>query len=66
MKTEYIDPIVTLQMLGLVRLTESAIPPGLYRVSDYLSQASMARLWDALEVRCRPLDLAARGAPRRG
>jgi CRP-like cAMP-binding protein len=65
-KTEYIDPIVTLQMLGLVRLTESAIPPGLHRVSDHLDPVNMARLWDALEVRCRPLDLAAGAAPRRG
>jgi CRP-like cAMP-binding protein len=58
-KTEYIDPIVTMQLLSLVRLTREPIPPGLHRMSDHLDRADMARFWEALEVRFRPLDLPA-------
>lgn len=56
-KTEYIDPIVTMQKLGLVRLASEPVPPGLHRIEKYLQPGDMRRLWEALEMRCRPLDV---------
>lgn len=56
-KTEYIDPIVTMQMLGLVRLATRPVPRGLHRIEKYLDAADVTRLWQALEARCSPLEL---------
>jgi hypothetical protein len=57
-KTEYIDPIVTMQLLGLVRLAlaEEPIEPGVYRMAEQLDRHSMRTFWKALDERCRPLD----------
>jgi CRP-like cAMP-binding protein len=57
-KTEYIDPIVTMQMLGLVQLATRPVPNGLHRIEKYIERADVTRLWEALEARCRPLELA--------
>ena len=56
-KTEYIDPIVTMQLLGVVRLTGPAVPPGVHAASAHLDAEDVARLWDGLEACCRPLRL---------
>ena len=56
-KTEYIDPIVTMQMLGLVRLATAVPPiePGLYSMSEKLSRADMQAFWTGLDEKSRPL-----------
>ena len=56
-KTEYIDPIVTMQLLSLVRLTREPIAPGLHRMSDHLDPRDLAWLWEALDAGFRPLRL---------
>ena len=57
-KTEYIDPIVSLQMLGLVRLLRHDVPPGLHPISEYLERADIARYWQGIEAACRPLAIS--------
>ncbi len=56
-KTEYIDPIVTMQMLGLVRLAAAVPPiePGLYSMSEKLSRSicrPSGRAWMRGADRC--------------
>ena len=56
-KTEYIDPIVTMQMLGVIKLatTEAAIDPGVYRMAQHLKADDMDLFWKALEDKSRPV-----------
>ncbi len=56
-KTEYMDPVMTMQMLGLVKLSgaDSAIEPGLYRMADQLRRQDMDMFWAALDEQSRPL-----------
>ena len=56
-KTEYIDPIVTMQFLGLVKLatTEVAIQPGIYRMAQHLKSEDMDLFWQALDDKSRPI-----------
>ncbi|MBD2608073.1 hypothetical protein H6G81_27055 [Scytonema hofmannii FACHB-248] len=56
-KTEYIDPIVTMQLLGLVKLatTEKAIEPGVYRMAQHLKTDDMDLFWKALDDKSRPI-----------
>ena len=56
-KTEFIDPVVSMQMLGLVRLTRTDVPSGLHPISDYLDPADIARCWGAIEACCAPPSL---------
>ncbi len=56
-KTEYMDPVMTMQMLGLVKLSgaDGAVEPGLYRMADQLRREDMDLFWAALEEQSRPL-----------
>lgn len=59
-KTEYIDTIVTMQLLSLFRMSargQAAIPPGLHKMETQLDKADMDILWAALDEVCRPLGL---------
>jgi CRP-like cAMP-binding protein len=56
-KTEYIDPIVTMQLLSLVRLSTATLDPGLYKMDLVLRPADMAVFWGAIDDYCRPLRL---------
>jgi len=57
-KTEYIDPIVTMQLLGLVKLakTEQVIEPGVYRMAEHLKTDDMDLFWKALNDKSRPIE----------
>jgi hypothetical protein len=59
-KTEYIDSIVTMQLLGIVTLSKDAgsVPAALHKLETLLRPEDMDLLWRALEERCRPLPLA--------
>ncbi|NES64972.1 MAG: hypothetical protein F6K24_06775 [Okeania sp. SIO2D1] len=56
-KTEYIDPIVTMQLLGLVKLatTEKTIEPGVYRVAQQVKTEDINLFWKALDEKSRPI-----------
>jgi hypothetical protein len=54
-KTEYIDPIVTMQVLSLIRLSTTPIAPGLHNMDAYLRPEDMAIFWAAINDSCRPL-----------
>ncbi|NES87874.1 hypothetical protein [Okeania sp. SIO2B9] len=56
-KTEYIDPIVTMQLLGLVKLatTEKAIEPGVYRMAQKIKTEDINLFWKALDDKSRPI-----------
>ena len=56
-KTEYIDPIVTMQLLGLVKLatTEKAIEPGVYRMAQQIKTEDINLFWKALDEKSRPI-----------
>ncbi|WP_226587756.1 hypothetical protein [Microseira wollei] len=56
-KTEYIDPIVTMQLLGLVKLatTEKAIEPGVYRMAQHIKTEDINLFWKALDDKSRPI-----------
>jgi len=56
-KTEYIDPIVTMQLLGLVKLatTETAIEPGVYRMAEQIKTEDINLFWQALDDKSRPI-----------
>jgi CRP-like cAMP-binding protein len=54
-KTEYIDPIVSMQVLSLVKLMNESIAPGVHKMDDHLSSADLATLWGAIDDNCRPL-----------
>jgi CRP-like cAMP-binding protein len=56
-KTEYIDPIVTMQVLGLIRLVTDAPPPGLHHLDTHLRSEDLAALWAAIDANCRPLEI---------
>jgi len=56
-KTEFIDPVMTLQVLGLVRLLADAPPVGLYKLDAHLQPEDLATLWAAIDASCRPLEL---------
>ncbi|GEM_PF-752906 len=57
-KTEYIDPIVTMQLLGVVKLTttEKVIEPGVYRMAEHLKTDDMDLFWKALNDKSRPIE----------
>lgn len=54
-KTEYIDPIVTMQLLSLVKLSNSSIAPGLYKMDLELRPEDLSVFWAAIDDYCRPL-----------
>ena len=54
-KTEYIDPIVTMQVLSLLRLSATAIPAGLHNLDRYLRVEDLASFWSAIDDGCRAL-----------
>jgi hypothetical protein len=54
-KTEYIDPIVTMQLLSLVKLAHTTIEPGLYKMDLELRPEDLAVFWAAIDDYCRPL-----------
>jgi CRP-like cAMP-binding protein len=56
-KTEYIDPIVTMQLLSLVKLSTTPIEPGLHKMDLYLRPQDLAIFWAAINDYCRPLSL---------
>jgi CRP-like cAMP-binding protein len=56
-KTEYIDPIVTMQLLSLVKLATTPITPDLYKMDVHLRPEDMAVFWAAINDYCRPLAL---------
>lgn len=56
-KTEYIDPVVTMQVLSLVKLSTTSIAPGLYKMDAYLRPEDLATFWAAIDDYCRPLSL---------
>jgi hypothetical protein len=56
-KTEYIDPIVTMQLLSLVKLSTTPITPGLYKMDAHLRPEDLATFWAAINDYCRPLQL---------
>jgi CRP-like cAMP-binding protein len=56
-KTEYIDPIVTMQLLSLVKLVTTTIAPDLYKMDLHLRPEDMAIFWAAINDYCRPLRL---------
>lgn len=57
-KTEYIDPIVTMQLLGLIKLatTEEGIAPGVYRMAKQLRATDMDLFWQALDDKSCPIN----------
>jgi hypothetical protein len=56
-KTEYIDPIVTMQVLSLVKLSTTPITPGLYKMDVHLRPEDMSIFWAAINDYCCPLTL---------
>jgi hypothetical protein len=56
-KTEFIDPIVTMQVLSLVKLSTTPIDPGLYKMDVHLRPEDMTTFWAAINENCRPLRL---------
>jgi hypothetical protein len=56
-KTEYIDPIVTMQVLSLVKLSTTPITPGLYKMDVHLRPEDMSVFWAAINDYCCPLTL---------
>lgn len=56
-KTEFIDPVMTLQVLGLVRLLADALAPGLYKLDAHLRPEDLTMLWAGIDASCRPLEL---------
>ena len=56
-KTEYIDPIVTMQVLSLVKLATTSITPGLYKMDTHLRPEDLATFWAAINDYCCPLAL---------
>jgi hypothetical protein len=56
-KTEFIDPIVTMQVLSLVKLCTTSIEPGLYKMDVHLRPEDMATFWAAINENCQPLKL---------
>jgi hypothetical protein len=58
-KTEYIDPIVTMQILSLVKLSAAPLDPGLYKMDALLRPEDLHTCWAAIDSYCRPLTLRA-------
>jgi len=56
-KTEYIDPIVTMQLLSLVKLSTNAVTPGLHKMDTHLRLEDMKAFWNVVNENCRPLAL---------
>jgi hypothetical protein len=56
-KTEFIDPVVTMQLLSLIKLSATAITPGLYKMDTQLRAEDLAVFWAAIDDKCRPLAL---------
>jgi len=56
-KTEYMDPVMTMQLLSLVRLAAGAAPlaPGLHQAKGVLPAEHLRALWHALDASCSPL-----------
>ncbi len=56
-KTEYIDPVITMQLLGVVRLSTTAVEPGVHKIDSYLRPEDVGLLWSAINENCRPLTI---------
>ena len=56
-KTEFIDPIVTMQVLSLVKLSTNAVTPGLHKMDTQLRLEDMRAFWNVVNENCRPLTL---------
>ena len=61
-KTEYIDPIVTMQVLSLVKLSTNSVAPGLHKMDTHLRLEDMRAFWNVVNENCRPLALHDWGA----
>jgi CRP-like cAMP-binding protein len=59
-KTEYIDPVVTMQLLGAVLLCTTRIDSGVHKIDSYIRPGDMDLLWSAIDENCRPLNLSNR------
>lgn len=61
-KTEYMDPIMTMQLLSLIRLAggPGVLPSGLHQAKDVLPPEHMRAFWHALDARCVSPDPAGR------
>ena len=59
-KTEYIDPIVTMQLLGLVKLamTENNIESGVYRMAEQIDTEDINLFWKALDDKSCPIQFS--------
>jgi CRP-like cAMP-binding protein len=57
-KTEYIDPVVTMQLLGAVLLSTNRVDPGVHKIDSYLRPKDIALLWSAIDENCRPLNFS--------
>ncbi|MGC2661503.1 MAG: cyclic nucleotide-binding domain-containing protein [Bryobacteraceae bacterium] len=57
-KTEYIDPVVTMQLLGAVLLSTTPVEPGVHKIDSYLRPEDIALLWSAINENCRPLTIS--------
>ncbi|MBM4012878.1 MAG: hypothetical protein FJ286_16200 [Planctomycetes bacterium] len=57
-KTEFIDPIVTMQVLSLVKLTAAPLAPGLYKMDAHLRPEDLATFWSVINDSCSPLAIA--------
>lgn len=54
-KSEYIDPIVTLQALSLLRLTnDTSVSPGLYDAGKMIDPQYMSYIWRFIDKLCMP------------
>jgi hypothetical protein len=59
-KTEFIDPVITMQLLSLVRISDggATIDKGLHKMETVLKASDIEVLWQAIDDCCRPLDLS--------
>jgi len=54
-KTEFIDAVVTMQLLSLIKLSTATIAPALYKMDTQLRPEDLALFWKAIDDKCRPL-----------
>lgn len=55
-KSEYIDPIVTLQLLSVVRFAHGLeLQPALYDAATKVGDEYIAAIWEAINKQCKPM-----------
>lgn len=57
-KTEYIDPVITMQLLGIVAISTNPVRPGVHKIDSCLRPEDIDLLWSAINENCRPLTFA--------